>query len=119
MNNKFVTEKAKRGEVLDKKFSNGRLITEEFKMLWKEAEWIMNDIKHEKEKVERKIKLAKKKKLISSLELKVREKQEEIELLEKFREELEELERLEGLEGLEGPKELVALEGQKKALGRG
>ena len=89
VNDKFETEKTKREEVLDKKFSNGRLITEEFKMLWKEAEWIMNDIKYKKEKVERKIKLEKKKKIISSLELKVRGMMEEMELLEKFREELE------------------------------
>ena len=75
--------------MLDKKFSNGRLITEEFKMLWIEAEMIMNDIRNKKEKVERKIKLEKKKKVISSLELKVRGMKEEMELLEKFREELE------------------------------
>ena len=77
--------------MLDKKFSNGRLITEEFKMLWIEAEMIMNDIRNKKEKVERKIKLEKKKKIISSLELKVRGMMEEMELLEKFREELERL----------------------------
>ena len=46
------------------------------------------------EKVEEKIKLAKKKKIRSGLEFKLIEKQEEIELLVKFREELEKLERL-------------------------
>ena len=89
---KQIKERTKRKEVLDKKFSNGMWMTEEFKHLWKEAEWIINDIKRDKEKVESKIKSAKKKKMISSLELKVRGKEEEIELVEKFRKELEELE---------------------------
>ena len=76
------------------KFRNGSRMDNEFKNLWYEAEWIINSIEREKKKVEEQIKLAKKKKIISSLEFKVIEKQEEIELLVKFREELEKLERL-------------------------
>ena len=91
---KQMKERPKRKEVLGKKFSNGSRITCEFKHLWKEAESVIRGIKCEMEKVEEKIKLAKKKKSISSLEVKVREKREEIELLEKFREELKKLERL-------------------------
>ena len=91
MNDKFETEKTKREEVLDKKFSNGRLITEEFKMLWKEAEWIRNDIIYELKEVNEMFKKAEDKKSSISLESELRRKVEEIETLMKFREELERL----------------------------
>ena len=77
---------------------NGKF--EEIKKLWKEAEWVINEIKYEKEEVERIIKIEKEveelekervedKKRIYSLESEVRRRKEEIEIWEKFREELE------------------------------
>ena len=91
MNANFETEKQKSEEVLNKKFSNGRLITVEFKMLWKEAEWIRNDIINELKEVNEKFNRAEDKKSEISLESDLRRKVEEIETLMKLREELERL----------------------------